>query len=269
MTREWEPVVSGPQFARDALRSLVGRHEVMRRLAILAVFALAGCSSTTGPTTAPQATAMVPGSAAPSTAAVASAEPPVVAASPAPVASAASTTPTFSTITLSGSSDKVAKFTKPAATVAIAVVSYRGADNFSIESLNASGGQNDLLVNTIGSYGGTVLFDVSSDSVAFQVTASGPWKIVIRPLSDARPWSGSGTVSGKGDDVLLLSAPTSGLTPATIKNSGQDNFVVTTYTNSQSSLLVNVIGPYNGEVPLPDGTLLVSVLSTGAWSIKV
>jgi hypothetical protein len=241
----------------------------MKRLAILAVFALAGCSSSTGATTAPLSTAVVPGSAAPSVAAQASPEASVPAASSAPAASEASTTPTFSTITLSGSSDKVAKFTKPTGTAAIAVVSYRGADNFSIQSLDASGGQNDLLVNTIGSYSGTVLFDASSDSVAFQVTASGPWKIVIRPLTDARLWSGSATVSGKGDDVLLLSTPTSGLTPATITNRGQDNFVVTAFSDTTSDLLVNEIGPYSGEVPLPDGTLLISVLSTGAWSIKV
>ena len=241
----------------------------MKRLAILAVFALAGCSSTARATTGPQPTAATRGSAAPSIATQASAGPAVPAASPAPVASEAPITPTFSTISLSGSSDKVAKFKKATGTAAIAVVSYRGADNFSIQSLDASGSENDLLVNTIGSYSGTVLFDVGSDSVAFQVTASGPWKIVIKPLTAARAWSGIGTVTGKGDDVLLLISPTSGLTPATIKNSGDDNFVVQAYSSSSSDLLVNEIGAYNGEVPLPDGTLLISVLSTGAWSIKV
>jgi len=66
-----------------------------------------------------------------------------------------------------------------------------------------------------------------------------------------------------------LSSPTSGLTPATIKNSGGDNFIVQAYSSSSGDLLVNEIGAYNGEVPLPDGTLLISVESTASWSIKV
>ncbi len=223
----------------------------MRHLVLLAVFALAGCSGSITTETPPPAASN-------------EAAPPA-----APAASQAPVTSSFSSITLSGSSDKVAKFKKPNSTAAIAVVSYRGSDNFAMESLDASGSQTGLLVNTIGSYSGTVLFDVDSDSVAFQVTASGAWKIVVKPLTAARAWSGTGTVTGKGDDVLLLGSATSGLTPATIKNSGGDNFVVQAYTSSSSDLLVNEIGAYNGEVPLPDGTLLISVESTGSWSIRV
>ena len=96
-------------------------------------------------------------------------------------------TPAFAAIELSGTGDGVPRFEIPADVPAIAEESHTGSANFAIVTLAESGEQNDLLVNTIGNYTGTVLFDEQEGqhSVAFEVTADGPWTITIRPVSDA------------------------------------------------------------------------------------
>jgi hypothetical protein len=50
--------------------------------------------------------------------------------------------------------------------------------------------------------------------------------------------------------------------------SGQDNFVVTGYSDSGGSdLMVNEIGNYAGQVPLADDSVLLGIQSDGAWGI--
>ena len=178
---------------------------------------------------------------------------------------------TFKAITLKGTGDKVAKFTIPQDAAAIATIRASGTSNFIVSTLAADGSEQDLLVNTIGSYSGTDLFDVSSGehSVAFQVQSDGPWTIVVKPVTSAQRWSGSGTLSGRGDDVVLLTSATSGLSTATITNAGSGNFIVHAYGTSGEALLVNEIGSYRGQVALPDGTMLLEITSDGAWTVHV
>lgn len=184
--------------------------------------------------------------------------------------SAAPSAPTFAAIRLSGTGDKVAKFEIPADAPAIAVITSKGAGNFSVESLAADGSQNELLVNTTGAYSGTVLFDLGTGehSVAFKVGAKGAWTIEVKPIITARVWDTSTKLTGKGDDVALVSPPAAGLTSISVTGAGKGNFVVQTYSlDGTSTLLVNEIGVYSGQVQLPDQSALVQVNSDGAWSI--
>jgi hypothetical protein len=104
--------------------------------------------------------------------------------------------------------------------------------------------------------------------VAFKVESSGKWAITIEPISSARTWTGTGTLSGKGDDVAVIGPAVSGLTTVNIVNHGQDNFVVTSYSTDRSSdRIVNEIGNYNGQNQLADGTALLQIESDGTWSI--
>jgi hypothetical protein len=57
--------------------------------------------------------------------------------------------------------------------------------------------------------------------VAFKVESSGKWAITIEPISSARTWTGTGTLSGKGDDVAVIGPAVSGLTTANIVNHGK------------------------------------------------
>ncbi len=246
----------------------------MRRLAaaIIAAASLAGCSGasptpivvyvTPAPAATPSSAGQSPVASAPPSPAV------VVPASSAPSAAPAA----FTTISFSGSGTKVEKFAIPDGDAALAVIKANGSsDNFVVESLASDGSQNALLVNTIGGYSGTVLFDENAGvhSVALRITSSGHWAVKIEPVAAARVWDGTGTLSGKGDDVVVISPQASGLTTITITHDGVSNFVVTSYDSSGSNLLVNEIGHYSGQTTLPDASFLVSVNADGAWTITV
>ena len=96
----------------------------------------------------------------------------------------------FKPITLTGKGKKVAKFTIPECTAAIADITHKGKSNFIVHSIDASGKQIDGLVNVIGNYSGTVLFDTGANdhSVAFSINADGTWTITIKPLITSKRW---------------------------------------------------------------------------------
>jgi hypothetical protein len=146
-------------------------------------------------------------------------------------------TPGFADITLSGTGDAVPSFEIPEDQAAIAVITHTGSSNFAIWALAEDGTENDLLVNVIGNYSGTVLFDERTGvhSVAFEITADGAWTVVIRPITAARAWDGAATLTGSGDDVVLISPALSGLTTAAITHDGASNFAIVAYDLAGSS----------------------------------
>ncbi|MGP3917602.1 hypothetical protein [Nonomuraea sp. 10N515B] len=89
----------------------------------------------------------------------------------------------------------------------------------------------------------------------------------MKPLAVARPWTNA-RVSGRGDEVLLLSPASSGLTTVKVNHSGSSNFIVYSYTEQSQEGLVNEIGSYRGEVLLPDGTVLVTIHADGRWTFS-
>jgi len=191
---------------------------------------------------------------------------PVLTASPIPTPDQ----PAFTAVELSGSGNSVPRFDIPAESAAIAEISHSGAANFVVWTVDEGGAQTDLLVNAIGAYAGTVLFDEQegSHSVAFDVEADGPWTITIRPVTDAFHWDGSQTLSGSGDDVAILDPPSAGLKSVTLTHQGAENFVIWGYASSSTDLLVNEVGQYSGEVLLADGTFLLEISADGAWTVS-
>jgi hypothetical protein len=176
----------------------------------------------------------------------------------------------FEPITLKGRGDKVARFKIPADAAAIATIKATGRDNFAVWTLDASGSETDLLVNEIGAYAGTVLFDENEGdhSVAFEVTASGSWTIRVKPISAARVWEPTGSLKGKGDDVVQLTPPATGLSATDVRHTGKGNFAIWAYSTDGTDLLVNDIGRYSGQVLLPDGTFLLAITADGSWTMS-
>jgi hypothetical protein len=102
-----------------------------------------------------------------------------------------------------------------------------------------------------------------------QVTAQGSWKVTVGGLDLARREAGTGPVSGKGDDVLLL-----GTAPKTVHftHRGDSNFQVDLMADSLQfpEGVINEIGSYDGTVFFKvDGSeaALVEVAADGAWSM--
>jgi hypothetical protein len=218
------------------------------------VIALAGCSNA-----APPAGANAP--------AVTSPGPIEVAATP---TAETATTTAFDDIVLKGKGKKVAKIAIPEDAAAIAVLTHKGESNFIVDSIGADGETLDGLVNEIGNYSGTVLFDAAADehTVAFKIDADGAWTITVKSISGAPVWNPATTLKGKGDSVYRVSPASAGLVTLDLTFKGDANFIVDAYAADGSEGLANEIGKFTGQVLLPDGTfLLVVEANGGAWTV--
>ena len=240
-------------------------------LVLIVIGAVAGGGDDEGETASagPSITAATESSAAadPSpTAAAATAAP--ATATPAPPPQTPTPTPrlAFEPITLSGVGDAVPEFTIPSGAVAIATLSHNGAANFAVWSI-AEDGSEDLLVNAIGAYQGTRLLDPLSEPIAFELTADGAWTIVVSPIREARAWDPSTQGTGRGDDVLRVDPNITGLGRTHLTHNGQANFVVYAHSGSFPDLLVNEIGPYDGDVRIEASTVVLEIIADGDWTL--
>ena len=199
-------------------------------------------------------------------------------AGPAPIASDSSTTeetpepePTLEVpadIVYSGTGDSILAIALPdgPGQVAVATLTHDGSRNFAIFSLDAGMAQQDLIVNTIGPYQGTVLFNAGfgGDPSSLEITADGNWTVTMKSVLSLRQFSGN-AVTGVGDDVVLYLGDAGA---ATISHDGSRNFAIWLYGDS-TDLAVNEIGPYNGTVRWMAGPSVVAVTADGNWGVTV
>ncbi len=150
--------------------------------------------------------------------------------------------------------------------VAVATLTHDGSSNFAIFSLDDNLAQQDLLVNTIGAYQGTVLFNASfgNDPSSLEISADGNWTVTMKSVLSLRQFDGN-SVTGVGDDVVLYF---DGAGPATLTHDGPSNFAVWLYGDS-TELIVNEIGAYTGTVRWIAGPLVAAVTADGNWSVTV
>ncbi|MEV6984887.1 hypothetical protein AB0M95_27000 [Sphaerisporangium sp. NPDC051017] len=171
--------------------------------------------------------------------------------------------------TYRGFGAKVLKI-KPTEKPGLATITHRGGSNFVISTVTQDGEQQDLLVNTIGHYEGTVVYnvDAGTQTSAFKITADGAWTVVLRPLALARTSKGV-ALKGDGDDVVHIDPPYGGLVSMRVRHTGTSNFVVYAYHGDDGKeLLINEIGRYNGEVLMPNDTFLLVIKAEAAWSMR-
>lgn len=172
-------------------------------------------------------------------------------------------------VVYTGSGDSVLKIDLPAGpdSIGVASISHSGGSNFAVWSLDEDLNQSDLLINEIGAYSGTVVFNLSTSEVitALEITADGAWEVTLKDALSLPQVEPGGTASGVGDDVLLYFGDT---TVATIGHSGDSNFAVWSYGNG-SDLLINEIGNYSGQVRWPGGPALIEITADGDWSINL
>lgn len=173
--------------------------------------------------------------------------------------------------TIYGTGDRYIDFTIPFDSAAVLDITYTGPSNFSIISRLAGDEYGDLLVNEIGNYSGRVFvpnkFDISPELVRYlEVNASGPWQIIAMPIG-LQPQFPS-TASGQGDEVLRVATSSNRVT---FTHNGTSNFIVWAHGfysyGMTRDLLINEIGAYNGQVPLPAGTFIFEILADGDWTI--
>ena len=195
--------------------------------------------------------------------------PPAAATEEPAATTAAAPRAAFKTINLKGRGNKIAKIKIPEDAAAIAVITNRGDSNFTVWSVAADGSTNSLLVNEIGSYRGTRLFDASAGehSVALKIESNGTWAIAVKPITSAKVWNPAKAATGTGSMVLRVTGVLDDLAVMKIAHNGASNFAVSTYSDEGVDLQVNEIGRYSGESLFPGSTILVEIEADGAWSI--
>lgn len=149
---------------------------------------------------------------------------------------------------------------------AVATLTHDGSSNFAIFSLDDNLAQQDLIVNTIGSYTGTVLFNAGfgGDPSSLEISADGNWTVTMKSVLSLRQFAGN-SITGAGDDVVLYFGEAA---PAAITHDGSSNVAVWLYGDS-TELVVNEIGTYTGTVRWIAGPSLVAVNADGNWSVTV
>jgi hypothetical protein len=229
-------------------------------------------------TTPPQSGA--PASAAPAASPPAST--PLAAATLAPSAPPAPTEPPSATPTaefapfrLTGTGNEVVKVTNiPPYDSALVTVTNKGSF-LVVAALDQGGELLQVLVNKHGNFTGTDLLISDGMAVAFaryatafEIQSDGAWTIVVKPTTAARKWNPTTKLSGRGDDVVLVRPPSSGVTTLLLTHDGLHNFEVKAYPMSTKyALIVNAVGHYYATNDLPDGTVILTVEADGVWSV--
>lgn len=118
-------------------------------------------------------------------------------------------------------------------------------------------------MNTIGSYSGVVTdYKDFSKVKMLSISSSGEWSVTFAPLSSMQPLTNGG--QNVGDNVFYIDEKS--LTKLHITNSGESNFAVWGIGLSDSKLLVNEIGNYDGTVVWSQPQSFLIVKSEGEWS---
>ena len=185
-----------------------------------------------------------------------------------PTTAAPTPTRAPASITYRGSGNKILKIKKPEAVGAVLITTTISgpSDNNTIYTLDDSLHEDELLVNTIGSYKGTSIMDNGDkETKRLKLAISGRWTVTLKSIADAKIMRTS--YSGRGDDVLLYGGPTGVMK---VKNTGpEDNFTINYYTEANNELLVNEIGSYSGETTIQKGPGLLEIDGGGRWTLSV
>ncbi len=148
--------------------------------------------------------------------------------------------------------------------VTILGIEHDGRGPFTISALSTTGAYIAEVVSGAGPYEGRRLLGVTgSDAVALQVRADGTWRVAVEPLGGAQTLSR--TVSGTGDDVLIVTGTNTGLG---IGHEGLGTFTVEAYGPYGRTVLVSQVGVYTGTTAFPRGTIVLAVESDGEWVLS-
>lgn len=163
----------------------------------------------------------------------------------------------------SGVGDDVITITKHATGAQAAIINHSGGGNFAVHTLDGAMEENDLLVNEIGNYSGTVLFDHDGrgESTSLKISAGGAWTVRLVPVSSLASHDGSAPMTGYGDSVFRYTGPAKA---ATFTHDGSSNIAVHNYSGGDGDLLINEIGVYSGTIVWAPG--LYTVSADGNWS---
>ena len=171
---------------------------------------------------------------------------------------------TFDELRAAGSGDAIVRLPEDVSNGVVAF-QHDGTRLVQLQSRDAGGGFLESLVSRAGEpYRGTTAFGVLSPgrTRALAITASGPWRMTIRPMSSAA--RATLPASGRGDAVLVYAG---GVRRVTASHRGESNFIVWAARGDERSLLANVVANGQQTSRLGVSPAVVSVKADGAWNL--
>ena len=273
--REWTdslaarpPAITPAPKRGHALRNIgIGCGGLFALLVVLAIIG-AAMSGSKASSSKPSST----GAASKPASSAEAAAPAVASKPPAPAVARSVAAPAPAPITLQGSGSNVSQNMPLNKGFTTFHFTYQGSSNFIVHLLDDQGKEVELLVNTIGSYDGTVAYGLpAKGNYVASIQASGPWSgAVEQPQLDSV--AGDTGAQGTGNTVAYLHLD-QGLRRLHFTHDGQRNFIVYIYNDAGNrSLLVNVIGAYDGTVPQTigtgGGTFAIAIQADGNWSVS-
>lgn len=144
--------------------------------------------------------------------------------------------------------------------------------HFAVKNYDENNETLDLLVNITDPYQGVVPIDFFEGewTKRFEITSSCEWIISLEPIVSARFLTIPGSISGTGDDIVVLDVP-DGKIPDLVQITGNEishHFAVKSF-GGWGDLLVNTTDPYDGTSILDPETAVFVVTASDDWTIEV
>ncbi len=168
--------------------------------------------------------------------------------------------------TYSGTGDDVIQISSADSMSVLYIEGNQESRHFAVKGLDENDKSTGLFVNTTAPYKGITL-DAKASTRKLAISATGEWKIEVRPTSSCRTPESGQTISGNGDEVILING---GSSLRIEGNSEAGHFAVKAYNDAgKYDLPVKTTDAYNGKVMLKNKPVLLEVVAVGKWSISV
>ena len=193
------------------------------------------------------------------------------------------------TVTFSGRGDDITEKFVLEEGITVFTLTHDGSSNFVVKLLDEIGSTQELLVNEIGSFDGSMAIGVEEQSFIsakpgahiLEISADGDWTAVVEQPRPATAEALPVSVTGSGCGVSQFFVLDEGLVTFKMSHDGDSNFIVHLYSSEGSleEFLANEIGSYSGKQavsvkssgfigPEP-GIYILSVTADGDWTIEV
>ncbi len=169
-------------------------------------------------------------------------------------------------IVYTGTGDSVIKIEKPEEGPVMLYIKGNDTErHFAVTGFDADDNRTTLFVNTTNQYEGITL-DPGGTTDLLEIKGYGSWIVESRSIRSARIVESPGSISGTGDEVLLVEGDP---TLATIEgNPDARHFAVLGYSPNRN-LMINTTDVYKGTVRVQRGTFVLEINAVGDWNISL
>lgn len=147
-------------------------------------------------------------------------------------------------------------------------IQFDGTGNNAVKAIDGNGDSVDLLVNTIGAYAGTTSTFADrnyADVRMLEIHSNGNWSVDVTPIASVQTIESGAT--GTGDAVVYVAPRGSSVISFAIDGTS-NNSVRGIVQGDRTSLLVNVIDQYTGDVIWKDGEGILLIHTNGNWQVS-